>query len=48
MKSYEYSVAVLKRQGFQDKPHVESFASSVRRSVKAITFNALPETPEDM
>ena len=48
MNSNKHSVTVLKRQFFQDKHHVGTFANIVLRSVKTMMFNALPKTPEDI
>ena len=44
----QYSVAVLKEQGFQGKHHVKYFTKFVRRKVKVMTFNILPKIPEGM
>ena len=49
MNICEYSVAVLKGQGFQDKLPVRSVAIFLRKNLKAKTFfTALSKTPEDM
>ena len=48
MNSNKHSVTVLKRQFFQDKHHVGTFANIVLRNVKTMMFNALPKTPEDI
>ena len=48
MNPCQYSGAVLKGQGFQEKHHVRSFAKSVRRKVKIMTFKTLPKISEDM
>lgn len=44
----QYSAAVLKGQGFQDKYHVRSFEKVVWKIVKIMVFKALLKIPEDM
>ena len=39
---------VLKRQGFQNKHHVRSFANFVRRKVTIMALKTLSKIPEDM
>ena len=39
---------VLKRQQFQDKHHMKSFANFAFRKVKIMTYKELSKTAEDM
>ena len=44
----EYSLALLKGQGLQDKDHILSFANYLRKKMKNVSFKQLPETPNEM
>ena len=44
----QYSIAVLKVKGLQDKDYVLSFGNSIQKKTSDLTFEPLPESPDDM